>query len=161
MIKELDNKYKNYKIEDFIEDDNFNLEKIPYYYNNIYSNSDSVSYYLIRIFPFYFINFNSNKKVFYDLEKSYFNSLNSINNLREIIPQFFYFPEIFYNKNNLNLGISDNNVLLPKWSNNNPFIFVSIYREILELIKDDIIDWINLIFGIYSKKKKFIYTFFI
>ena len=159
MIKELDNKYKNYKIEDFIEDDNFNLEKIPYYYNNIYSNIDSVSYYLIRIFPFYFINFNSNKKVFYDLEKSYFNSLNSINNLREIIPQFFYFPEIFYNKNNLNLGISGNNVLLPKWSNNNPFIFVSIYREVLELIKDDIIDWINLIFGIYSrgenaKKKK-------
>ena len=163
LIQELDDKYKKYKIEDFIKDVNIKLEKIPYYYNTTYSNIDSVSYYLIRIFPFYFINLNiqknllsESKKIFSNLEKCYFNSLNSKNNLREIIPQFFYFPEIFNNINELNLGYLKennkiNNVLLPKWCNNNPFIFISIYREILELIKDEIVDWVNLIFGIDSR----------
>ena len=87
---------------------------------------------------------------------------------------------MFYNFNKLNLGklqqskdenstynilkqlynIKDNEnvyvneVLLPKWCNNNPYQFVSIYRELLELLKEDINEWINLIFGIYSRGEK-------
>ena len=87
---------------------------------------------------------------------------------------------MFYNFNKLNLGklqksknenstynilkqlynIKDNediyvnDVLLPKWCNNNPYQFISIYRELLELLKEDINEWINLIFGIYSRGEK-------
>ena len=70
---------------------------------------------------------------------------------------------MFYNSNKLNLGklqknkdedstynilkklynIKDNenvyvnDVLLSKWCNNNPYHFISIYRELLELLKED------------------------
>ncbi len=47
-------------------------------------------------------------------------------------------------KDNENVYVND--VLLPKWFNNNPYQFISIYRELLELLKEN--KWIDLIFGI-------------
>ena len=55
-------------------------------------------------------------------------------------------------KDNENVYVND--VLLPKWCNNNPYQFISTYRELLELLKEDINKWINLIFGIYSRGEK-------
>ena len=185
--KEIDDKYKHYKMEDFYNDDNIQYDNIPYIYGSHYSNPAYVCHYLTRVFPFTFTawsiqgtSFDAPDRLFINIEKSYRSSVISKCDLREIIPQFFYFPEIFFNSNNLKLGklqknkdknstynilkklynIKDNenvyvnDVLLPKWCNNNPYQFVSIYRELLELLKEDINEWINLIFGIYSRGEK-------
>ena len=187
LIEELDEKYKNYKIEDFYNDDNISYDNIPYFYGSNYSNPAYVCHYLNRNFPYTFIawsiqggEFDAPDRLFINIEKSYKNCITLKNDLRELIPQFFYFPEMFYNSNKLNLGklqknedenstynilkelynIKDNenvyvnDVLLPKWCNNNPYQFISIYRELLELLKEDINEWINLIFGIYSRGEK-------
>ncbi len=186
-ISELEEKYKNFKIEDFYYNNDISYENIPYYYSSNYSNPAYVCHYLNRNFPYSFIawsiqgtSFDAPDRLFINIEKSYKNCVTLNNDLREIIPQFFYFPEMFLNLNKLNLGklqknknenstynilkelynIKDNenvyvnNVLLPKWCNNNPYQFISIYRELLELLKEDINEWINLIFGIYSRGEK-------
>ena len=186
-ISELEEKYKNLKIEDFYYNNDISYENIPYYYGSNYSNPAYVCHYLTRNFPYTFIawsiqgtSFDAPDRLFINIEKSYNSCVTSKSDLRELIPQFFYFPEMFYNSNKLNLGklqkskdenstynilkqlynIKDNenvyvnDVLLPKWCNNNPYQFISIYRELLELLKEDINEWINLIFGIYSRGEK-------
>ena len=210
--EDLDEKYKNYTMEEFYNDDNICLDDIPYYYGTHYSNPAYVSHYLNRIFPYVFTawsiqgkSFDAPDRLFINIEKSYKGSTTSRSDLREIIPHFFFFPEMFCNLNKLNLGklqvnerrestysilkdnnytnndfdeinstlrgndnISNNNnsdgkkeedvfvndVLMPNWSNNNYYFFTSIYREILELIKEDICEWVNLIFGVYSRGEK-------
>ena len=52
LIEELDEKYKNYKIEDFYNDDNILYDNIPYIYSTHYSNPYYVCYYLNRNFPY-------------------------------------------------------------------------------------------------------------
>ena len=47
-----------------------------------------------------------------------------------------------------------NDCLIPYYANNNPYIFVIIYRKILEDKQINIEDWINLIFGEFSYGKK-------
>ena len=160
-------------------------EKTPNYdrYGTHYSTSLYVSYYLIRIFPFSNIRielqgskFDDPNRLFLTMENSFNMALTQKTDLRELIPEFFCFPEMFYNSNNLNLGqltenidgyipeekenIGDNpkkhiinNVQMPKWSKNNGYIFIQKHRELLESteIGEKINEWINIIFG--SKQK--------
>ena len=197
FFDEIDEKYKDYTMEEFYKDDDLDLDKIPYYYGTHYSNPAYVSHYLTRIFPYTITawsiqgtSFDSPDRLFINLERSYISCITSRSDLREIIPQFFFFPEMFFNLNKLKLGklqinndsnssfslmkkyhknqsdeidlnnlndedeINDvyvNDVLLPFFSNRNAYQFISIYREILELIKKDLIEWINLIFGVNSR----------
>jgi hypothetical protein len=62
--------------------------------------------------------------------------------IRELIPEFYTLPDIFQNKNNLNLAqgktdanndkIEINDVELPPWSNDAPNTFITEKRKILE-----------------------------
>ena len=155
-------------------------EKTPNYdrYATHYSTSLYVSYYLIRIFPFSNIRieiqgskFDDPNRLFLTMQNSFNNALTQKTDLRELIPELFYFPEIFYNINNLNLGeLSENldsettegnegkrmivnDVEMPKWSNNNGYIFIQKHRELLESqeVSEKINEWFNIIFG--SKQK--------
>ena len=156
-------------------------EKSPNYdrYGTHYSTSLYVSYYLVRSFPFSNIRielqgskFDDPNRLFLTLENSFNMALTQKTDLRELIPELFYFPEMFYNYNNLNLGelsenidglmkeeknennkIIVNNVEMPKWSNNNGYIFIQKHRELLESpeISEKINEWFNIIFG--SKQK--------
>ena len=85
--------------------------------------------------------------------------------LRELIPEFFCFPEMFLNMNELNLGeISDGKgstklvggVKMPIWANYNEYIFVGKHRELLESseINEKINEWFNIIFGSKQKGKE-------
>ena len=84
--------------------------------------------------------------------------------VRELIPEFYTLPEIFQNVNNLNLsqGYVDNNgknfaineVQLPPWSNNAPYLFISEMRRYLENFDVKINKWIDLIFGTYQTGEK-------
>ena len=118
-------------------------------------------------------SFDAPDRLFININKSFLNTVSEKSDLREIIPEFFALPEMFINLNNLNLGkLQKNNkedstytiiknkrnlnndepvfvdeVLLP--CENNPYIFVSEYRILLEK-KEKIKKWIDLTFGIYA-----------
>ena len=137
-------------------------------YRSHYSTSLYATYYLVRVFPFSYIrvelqgkNFDDPNRLFNSMKSSFNNSISQKSDLRELIPEFFYFPEMFYNSNKLNLGMVTtsegekpcNDVLMPNWANGDGYLFISKHKELLEspVISDNINNWIELIFGIKQK----------
>ena len=158
---------------------------LPSLFGSHYSNSAYVSHFLTRIFPYSKTaieiqgnHFDSPDRLFINLEKTFKSVSGEKSDVREPIPEFFYFPEMFLNINNLNLGIlqktknddrkstvnitrslyynkdDDNiqvkNVFLPYWCKNNPYLFITLYRGMLEKNSIKIGSWIDLFFGINS-----------
>ena len=142
--------------------------QIPYYYGTHYSNPTYVSHYLCRIFPFSFVSieihgnkFDDPERMFVSIEKT-FQSVTSLkDDIREIIPEFYYLPEMLNNNNNLNLSqdkfdsngikVVINDVELPSWSNNNSVDFILEHRKHLESDEIHINQWIDLIFGSHQR----------
>ena len=153
-------------------------EKQPDYdrYLTHYSTSTYVSYYLVRTFPFSHIRIELQGSKFDEAERLFLSMSNCFNcaisektDLRELIPEMFCFPEMFYNINELNLGeISENDekkkivqdVDMPKWceeeNKNMGYEFIKKHRELLESpeINETINEWINIIFGNKQKGKE-------
>ena len=144
---EIEFNYENYN--HYYSDNKFDWEKIPYYYGSHYSNQVYVSHYLNRIFPFTFTSleiqswqFDLPERLFSDLDISFNNSLTEKSDVRELIPEFFFMPEIFQNINNLNLGIIThednnhkieiNNVNLPSFTKNRFDLMIIIFKMLLE-----------------------------
>ena len=138
----------------------------PYFYGSNYSNPIYVCNYLMRIFPFTHIaielqgsKFDQPDRLFLSVENSFYNSVTQKTDVRELIPEFFYLPEIFLNINNLNMGVLENgkkvhDILTP--CHNNPFEFVLIMRTVLESneVSNSIQNWIDLIFGSKARGKE-------
>ena len=138
----------------------------PYYFGTNYSNPIYVCHFLMRIFPFTQIaielqgsKFDHAERLFLSVDNSFYYSLTQKTDVRELIPEFFYLPEIFLNINDLNMGSTEdgqkvNDILVP--CHNNPYEFVQIMRTILESdeISNTIQNWIDLIFGSKSKGKE-------
>ena len=156
----------NYSI--LSQDNKFDWDKIPYHYGSFYSNQVYVSHYLNRIFPFTFTSleiqsweFDLPERLFSSLEMSFINSTSEKSDVRELIPEFFFLPELFKNVNNLNLGFANfdekiknieiNDVILPDYVKNKNELIIIIFKYLLEKSsKDDIFEWVNLIFGEYQ-----------
>ena len=169
--------YKNKKLKK--EKDNpgqiTNIEynQIPYFFGSHYSNATYVSHFLCRVLPYTYITieiqgqtFDDPDRMFTSMEKT-FNSASSLkDDVRELIPEFYMLPELFLNKNNINLGqnkldsesnlIVINDVKLPLWSKNNAFNFIIKKRRYLEsnYISNNINKWIDLIFGVVQRGEK-------
>ena len=166
--------YKEKK-RDYEED---NGEEIPYYFNTHYSNIVYTCNYLIRLFPFSFIaielqgnGFDDPNRLFYSIEDTFYNMASQKSDLRELIPEFFYLPEMFMNINYINFHERNNSILVDdvimlkkdfikqdknKEINNieKYFLFVAKMKSKLEKSKDNIYLWLNNIFGIYHKYNK-------
>ena len=141
-------------------------EMKPYIYGSNYSNPIYVCNYLMRIFPFTHISiemqgnkFDDPNRLFLSVKKTFFNSTTQKTDVRELIPEFFYFPEMFLNINELNMGTTEegikvNDVATP--CENNPYEFIYTMRKILEgdHISRKIRKWIDLIFGYKSRGKE-------
>ena len=141
-------------------------------YGSHYSTSLYLTYYLVRVFPYSYIrielqgkNFDDPNRLFNSLPDSFDCAISQKSDLRELIPEFFCFPEMFLNMNELNLGeISDGKgstklvggVKMPIWANYNEYIFVGKHRELLESseINEKINEWFNIIFGSKQKGKE-------
>ena len=90
---------------------------IPYYYSTNFSNPVYVSNYLIRIFPFTFLEmqlqggkeFDTYNRLFNSIEKTLINCLQQKSDVRELIPEFFYLPEMLININNIKFDSKDEN----------------------------------------------------
>ena len=138
----------------------------PYVFGSNYSNPIYVCNYLMRLFPFTHISielqgkgFDKPDRLFNSVKTSFFNSTTQKGDVRELIPEFFYLPEMFRNINNLNMGKLDNgdqvgDVLTP--CSDNPYDFIMTMRSCLEnnKISLSIHNWIDLIFGYKSRGKE-------
>ena len=138
----------------------------PYIYGSNYSNPVYVCNYLMRLFPFTHISielqghgFDKPDRLFLSVANSFNNSTTQKTDVRELIPEFFYLPEMFLNINNLNMGILDNgkkvdNVDIP--CDNNPYDFIMVMKSVLEnnKLSNSIQNWIDLIFGSKVKGKE-------
>ena len=98
--------------------------------------------------------FDCPDRVFFNLSKTWSGCNNSMSDVKELIPEMFYLPEMFINQHQLPLGeLQDGNhvhhVVLPPWCDGNPYEFVRINREALEsdYVSDHLHEWIDLIFG--------------
>nr|XP_029504947.1 neurobeachin-like [Oncorhynchus nerka] len=111
----------------------------PYHYNTHYSTANSTLLWLLRIEPFttFFLKANNNKfdhpdRTFSAITRSWRHCQRDTSDVRELIPEFYYLPEMFGNSNGYHLGQREDgkmvcDVELPPWANK-PEDFVRINR---------------------------------
>ena len=138
----------------------------PYHYGSHYSNSGIVLHFLARLPPFteMFLsyqdgNFDLPDRMFHKMATSwYLASQGSSTDVKELIPELYYLPEIFTNGEGLDLGRRQNgdpvdDVVLPEYCENDARLFVKIHRQALDsdYVRENLNYWIDLIFG-YKQK---------
>jgi hypothetical protein len=138
-----------------------------YHFGTHYSSSAIIFNFLIRIRP-YSIGaltlqsgrFDVADRIFYSYCGSWNNAISSPTDLRELVPEVYTLPEMFINQNNYEYGTTQDkvvvdNVLLPKWAEQNPYKFVGEIRKQLEsrYVSENINNWIDLIYG-YKQRGK-------
>ncbi|XP_059370106.1 neurobeachin-like isoform X11 [Carassius carassius] len=135
-------------------------ETPPCHYTTHYSTAASTLHWLVRIEPFttFFLNANGNKfdhpnRTFSGVARSWRHCQRDTADVKELIPEFYYLPEMFVNSNGYCLGDRDDgvpvcDVELPAWAKK-PEDFVRINRMALEseFVSCQLHQWIDLIFG--------------
>ena len=123
-----------------------------FHFGSHYSSPGIVFEYLMRICPFFeiyvkfFAGFDDPNRMFHSICEGYISACKDRSNVRELIPEFFCFPDMLINKQEIAFGereddkVKVNHVLLPKWSHemssHNPLTiyhsFTTILRTALE-----------------------------
>ncbi|TMW56707.1 hypothetical protein Poli38472_006717 [Pythium oligandrum] len=139
----------------------------PFHYGTHYSSAGIVLHYLMRMEPFttQFLRLQGGK---FDHADRLFSSVagawksaagfesaqNGTQDVKELIPEFFYLPAFLKNVNHHEFGkdqngVAVNDVELPPWANGSAREFVRIHREALEseFVSANLHHWIDLIFG--------------
>uniref|UniRef100_A0A8D2AHH9 Lipopolysaccharide-responsive and beige-like anchor protein n=1 Tax=Sus scrofa TaxID=9823 RepID=A0A8D2AHH9_PIG len=104
-------------------------DQVPkFHYGTHYSTASFVLAWLLRIEPFttYFLNLQGGKfdhadRTFSSISRAWRNSQRDTSDIKELIPEFYYLPEMFVNFNDYNLGVMDDgtvvsDVELPPWA---------------------------------------------
>ena len=151
------------------DNDNEIIEEKRYFYSSHYSNPFYVCHYMSKVFPYSFCaielqgdGFDKRERQFLSMINSWNNCMNETTDIRELIPEFFFLPEMFINFNRINflndkINLKKLNDIkdfeYPIWSKNNPNLFIIKNRLALEsdFVSDNINDWIDLIFGCKQK----------
>ena len=144
----------------------------PYHYGSHYSNPMYVAHFLTRVFPFSHIaielqgdKFDDPNRLFNSLSNSFLCASSTKGDVRELIPEIFYFPEMLLNINNLNMGTRTDmdfnhrkvgDVEVPEWSNSDHYKFIIMMKQVLESpeVSYSIHQWIDLIFGYKQSGKE-------
>jgi hypothetical protein len=147
----------SYKYSNIDSEDNNDI----YYFNLFYSNITYTCNYLIRVLPYSFIaielqgdGFDDPDRLFFSINSTFYNTLNQRADLRELIPEMFYFPPLFYNNNDLQLHQTSSkheidNVIIKDWDEKElrKYQFLKDMKEFLEN-EEKLNEWIDLIFGV-------------
>ncbi|XP_037705448.1 neurobeachin-like protein 2 isoform X3 [Choloepus didactylus] len=146
------------KYESF-EDPAGNIDK--FHYGTHYSNAAGVMHYLIRTEPFTSLHvqlqsgrFDCSDRQFHSVAAAWQARLESPADVKELIPEFFYFPDFLENQNGFDLGCLQltnekvGDVVLPPWASS-PEDFIQQHRQALEseYVSAHLHEWIDLIFG--------------
>uniref|UniRef100_A0A8D3BMT0 Neurobeachin n=1 Tax=Scophthalmus maximus TaxID=52904 RepID=A0A8D3BMT0_SCOMX len=132
----------------------------PCHYNSHYSTAATTLHWLVRIEPFttFFLSANNNKfdhpdRTFSAVARSWRNCQRDTSDVKELIPEFYYLPEMFVNSNGYHLGMREDRAMvcdvdLPAWAKK-PEDLVRINRMALEseFVSCQLHQWIDLIFG--------------
>ena len=135
-----------------------------FHYGTHYSSAASVLFYMLRVEPFTTMHielqsrkFDHADRQFHSIKDTWNNCLASTSDVKELIPEFFYFSEFLVNANQFDLGVKQNgdrvdDVVLPPWCESAED-FIRIHREALEsdFVSNTLNEWIDLIFG-YKQK---------
>ena len=87
----------------------FDDPEIPkFHYGSHYSSSGTVLFYLLRIDPFTTLayelqggKFDHADRLFHDVASTWKSCYNDMSDVKELVPEFFYLPEMFKNVNNI------------------------------------------------------------
>ncbi len=126
-------------------DNNFSRgdEPPPFHYGTHYSCAAYVLNYLLRMEPFSRLalslqggKFDLADRLFTNIGSSWKSaSRDNLQDVRELIPEFFYLPEFLENKNSFDFGVKQDgttvdDVILPPWAKGDPRRFVRINRQV-------------------------------
>ena len=146
-----------YTEKDYNEDSSTEL----CYFSILFSNISFVCNYLIRVYPYSYISieiqgdrFDTPDRLFFSINSTMHNTLTQRSDLRELIPEMFYFPPLFSNMNKVELGkLRDgsniDNVYIKDKNEDKiaKYIFLKNMKNNLET-EEKLDKWIDLIFGI-------------
>jgi hypothetical protein len=135
----------------------------PFHYATHYSSAAAVAFYLIRLEPFTSVHvrlqggkFDHADRIFSSVRECWESASKlSLSDVKELIPEFYYMPDLFINGNGLSLGSRQktskrvDDVELPPWAHGSPDEFVRKMRMALEseYVSAHLHEWIDLIFG--------------
>ncbi|XP_030052735.1 neurobeachin-like protein 2 isoform X1 [Microcaecilia unicolor] len=146
------------KFESF-EDPTGTVDK--FHYGTHYSNAAGVMHYMIRMEPFTTLHiqlqsgrFDCSDRQFHSIHAAWQARLENPVDVKELIPEFFYFTDFLENGNVFDLGCLQmsnekvNDVVLPKWAKSRED-FICKHRQALESehVSAHLHEWIDLIFG--------------
>ncbi|NXM70262.1 NBEL2 protein, partial [Serilophus lunatus] len=146
------------KYESF-EDPTGTVDK--FHYGTHYSNAAGVMHYLIRTEPFTTLHiqlqsgrFDCSDRQFHSVPAAWQARMENPVDVKELIPEFFYFPEFLENQNGFDLGCLQlsnekvGDVVLPRWARSRED-FIHQHRQALEseYVSAHLHEWIDLIFG--------------
>ncbi|XP_044012946.1 neurobeachin isoform X8 [Aphidius gifuensis] len=132
----------------------------PFHYGTHYSTAAFVLNWLIRVEPMTTMflalqggKFDHPNRLFSSIALSWKNCQRDTSDVKELIPEFFFLPEMLVNSNHYRLGRQDDgssvgDVELPPWASS-PEEFIRINRMALEseFVSCQLHQWIDLIFG--------------
>ncbi|XP_059351407.1 neurobeachin-like isoform X3 [Daphnia carinata] len=136
----------------------------PFHYGTHYSTSAFAMNWLLRLEPYttLFLNLQGGKfdypnRLFTSMALAWRNCQRDTSDVKELIPELFYLPELLVNANQYQMGQTEDNVpvsdvILPRWASS-PEEFIRIHRMALEseIVSCQLHQWIDLIFG-YKQK---------
>uniref|UniRef100_A0A1I8Q9G7 Neurobeachin n=1 Tax=Stomoxys calcitrans TaxID=35570 RepID=A0A1I8Q9G7_STOCA len=132
----------------------------PFHYGTHYSTASFTLNWLVRVEPFttMFLALQGGKfdypdRLFSSVNLSWKNCQRDTSDVKELIPEWYFLPEMFYNSSGYRLGHREdgalvNDIELPPWAKT-PEEFVRINRMALEseFVSCQLHQWIDLIFG--------------
>jgi len=134
----------------------------PFHYGTHYSCAAYVLYYLMRLEPFSRLalslqggKFDVADRLFHNVGASWRSaSSENLQDVRELIPEFFYLPDFLVNSNMFDFGTTQlgktvHDLTLPPWAKGDPKRFIRIHRQALESdhVSRHLHQWLDLIFG--------------
>ena len=132
-----------------------NYDVMKCYYNNHYSTSAYILYYLVRLIPYTYlqIDFQSGKfdvpERIFSTYNNYSTALNTSSENRELIPEFYHHYEFCINLNYNYIGkMKKSSILINNFNSNkykNSVEFIINHRRTFDNV--NIVPWINNIFG--------------
>ncbi|KAH9311229.1 hypothetical protein KI387_026264, partial [Taxus chinensis] len=157
------------RLEKFLERyTNFDDPVIPkFHYGSHYSSAGTVLYYLARLEPFTTLSiqlqggkFDHADRMFSDLSATWKGVFEDMSDVKELIPELFYLPEILTNENDIDLGTTQlgekiDSVKLPPWADS-PIDFIHKHQTALESehVSAHLHEWIDLVFGYKQRGKE-------
>ena len=141
--------------------DECNDPYIPkFHYGSHFSTMGFVLYYLVRVEPFASYHtalqsgrFDHADRLFHSLPRTFHSCTHSTSDVKELVPELFYLPDVLLNHNQLPLGVRQDgqrvhDVVLPPWACD-ATDFIAKHRAALEsdYVSEHLHEWVDLIFG--------------